>query len=112
MAECALAIARDCSGLLNLAETLLDPSCSDALNHLVVASLQSYAGLEGALVSLEMNCGAWNDKNSFALAASEARTLLREGLEAKLKILRFVDSNQKLTPSTNLEKSTGRGGLH
>ncbi len=89
----ALAIARECLGVLDLSEALLGKSNTNALSELAVASLQAYAGLEGAIVSLEMNFPAFKDKKSVASAASEGTTLLEKGLRVKNSIRKYVVEN-------------------
>jgi methenyltetrahydrofolate cyclohydrolase len=92
-AESALAIARECLGVLGLAEALLCKSNANALSELAVASLQAYAGLEGAIVSLEMNFPALKDMRLVALDTSEGATLLEKGLKTKDAIRRYVMEN-------------------
>ena len=92
-AESALGIARECLGVLGLAETLLGKSNPNALSELAVASLQAYAGLEGAIMSLEMNFPALKDEKFVASDASEGRTLLKKGMGIKNGIRKFVSEH-------------------
>ena len=89
-AESALGIARECLGVLSVAETLLGKSNPNALSELAVASLQAYAGLEGAIMSLEMNFPALKDEKLVASDAAEGRTLLEKGRDIKNSIRKYV----------------------
>ena len=88
--ESALAIARECLGVLGLAEALLGRSNANALSELAVASLQAYAGLEGAIMSLEMNFPSLQDQKLVTSAASEGTALLEKGSGTKNSVRRYV----------------------
>jgi methenyltetrahydrofolate cyclohydrolase len=91
--ESALGIAHECVDVLGLAEALLGKSNANALSELAVASLQAYAGLEGAIMSLKMNFPALKDEKFVARAALEGTTLLKKGLEIKNGARKYVMGN-------------------
>ncbi len=74
-----LGIARECLEVLRLANSLLGKSNSSALSDLGVASLQAYAGLEGAIMNVKINIPSIRDENFTTDTSREISALLEEG---------------------------------
>ena len=85
-----LAIARECLEVLKLAKNLLGKSNSSALSDLGVASLQAYAGLEGAIMNVKINIPSIRDENFTTDTSREISTLLDEGGRIRQLIYQYV----------------------
>ena len=85
-----LGIARECLDVLRLANKLLGKSNTNALSDLGVASLQAYAGLEGAIMNVKINIPSIKDEDFVAETSTEISTLLEEGLRVKDDINKYV----------------------
>jgi formiminotetrahydrofolate cyclodeaminase len=85
-----LAIARECLEVLKLAKNLLGKSNSSALSDLGVASLQAYAGLEGAIMNVKINIPSIRDENFTTDTSREISTLLEEGDRIRKDIYQYV----------------------
>ncbi len=85
-----LGIARECLEVLKLAKNLLGKSNSSALSDLGVASLQAYAGLEGAIMNVKINIPSIRDKNFTTDTSREISTLLDEGGRIRQFIYQYV----------------------
>ncbi len=88
-----LGIARECLDVLRLADKLLGKSNSNALSDLGVASLQAYAGLEGAILNVKINIPSIRDEDFVAETTSQVFTLLEEGATVKNSIYQYVSEN-------------------
>jgi formiminotetrahydrofolate cyclodeaminase len=88
-----LGIARECLDVLRLADKLLGKSNSNALSDLGVASLQAYAGLEGAILNIKINIPSIRDEDFVAETSSQVFTLLEEGATVKNSIYQYVSEN-------------------
>jgi formiminotetrahydrofolate cyclodeaminase len=85
-----LGIAQECLKVLQLARGLVGKSNSNALSDLGVASLQAYAGLEGAIMNVKINIPSIKDGDFVAETSIEISTLLEEGLRVKDDINKYV----------------------
>ena len=90
-----LGIARECLDVLRLANKLLGKSNTNALSDLGVASLQAYAGLEGAIMNVKINIPSIKDTNFVSETSLEVSALLEEGTRVGNKIYRYV--SEKIT---------------
>lgn len=88
-----LGIARECLDVLNLAETLLGRSNTNALSDLGVASQQAHAGLEGAIMNVKINLPSIKDAEYSRVTAAEIATLLDQGSEVARKVYDYVSKN-------------------
>jgi len=88
-----LGIARECLDVLGLANKLLGKSNTNALSDLGVASLQAYAGLEGAIMNVKINIPSIKDTNFVSETSLEVSALLEEGTRVGNKIYRYVSEN-------------------
>lgn len=87
-----LGIARECLEVLRLANKLLGKSNTNALSDLGVASLQAYAGLEGAIMNVKINIPSIKDTNFVSETSLEVSALLEEGTRVRNDIYRYVSS--------------------
>jgi len=85
-----LGIARECLEVLRLASNLLGKSNSSALSDLGVASLQAYAGLEGAIMNVKINIPSIREENFTTDTSREISTLLDEGDRIRQFIYQYV----------------------
>jgi formiminotetrahydrofolate cyclodeaminase len=85
-----LGIARECLDVLNLAARLPGKSNANALSDLGVASQQAYAGLEGALMNVNINLPSIKDEGFKAKTAAEVSSLLAEGRKRRDEVYRYV----------------------
>ena len=88
-----LGIARECLDVLRLANKLLGKSNTNALSDLGVASLQAYAGLEGAIMNVKINIPSIKDTNFVSETSLEVSALLEEGTRVGNNIYRYVSEN-------------------
>ncbi len=88
-----LGIASECLDVLRLAEKLLGKSNSNALSDLGVASQQAYAGLEGAIMNVNINIPSIKDGDFVIRTSSEISTLLEDGSRVKNNIYKYVSEN-------------------
>ena len=88
-----LGIASECLDVLRLAEKLLGKSNSNALSDLGVASQQAYAGLEGAIMNVNINIPSIKDGDFVTGTSSEISALLEDGSRAKNNIYKYVSEN-------------------
>ncbi len=85
-----LGIARECLEVLRLTKNLLGKSNSSALSDLGVASLQAYAGLEGAIMNVKINIPSIRDENFTTDTSREISALLEEGDKVRQFIYQYV----------------------
>ena len=85
-----LGIARECLEILRLVKNLLGKSNSSALSDLGVASLQAYAGLEGAIMNVKINIPSIRDENFTADTSREISALLEEGGRVRQDTYQYV----------------------
>jgi formiminotetrahydrofolate cyclodeaminase len=85
-----LGIARECLEVLRLTKNLLGKSNSSALSDLCVASLQAYAGLEGAIMNVKINIPSIRDENFTTDTSREISALLEEGDKVRQFIYQYV----------------------
>ncbi len=88
-----LGIASECLDVLRLAEKLLGKSNSNALSDLGVASQQAYAGLEGAIMNVNINISSIKDGDFVIGTSSEISALLEDGSRVKNNIYKYVSEN-------------------
>jgi formiminotetrahydrofolate cyclodeaminase len=88
-----LGIARECLAVLRVAEKLAGKTNTNALSDLGVASQQAYAGLEGAVMNVNINVPAIKDERFVTETLSETSALLKEGVRLKDKLHTFVSEN-------------------
>jgi len=88
-----LGIARECLDVLRLANKLLGKSNTNALSDLGVASLQAYAGLEGAIMNVKINIPSIRDTNFVSKTSLEVSALLEEGTRVGNNIYQYVSKN-------------------
>ena len=74
--------------MLNLAARLPGKSNPNALSDLGVASQQAYAGLEGAVMNVNINLPSIKDEGFKAETAAEVSSLLVEGRKRSALLLR------------------------
>jgi len=85
-----IGIARECLEVLNLAANLTGKSNSNALSDLGVASQQAYAGLEGAIMNVNINLSSIKDDGFKSKTASEISSLLAEGRKRRDEVYGYV----------------------
>jgi formiminotetrahydrofolate cyclodeaminase len=88
-----LGIASECLDVLRLAEKLLGKSNSNALSDLGVASQQAYAGLEGAIMNVNINIPSIKDGDFVIGTSSVISALLEDGSRVKNNIYKYVSEN-------------------
>ena len=88
-----LGIARECLDVLRLTNKLLGKSNTNALSDLGVASLQAYAGLEGAIMNVKINIPSIKDTNFVSETSLEVSALLEEGTRVGNNIYQYVSEN-------------------
>lgn len=88
-----LGIARECLDVLRLANKLLGKSNTNALSDLGVASLQAYAGLEGAIMNVKINIPSIKDTNFVSETSLEVSALLEEGASVGNDTYQYVSEN-------------------
>jgi len=88
-----LGIARECLDVLRLTNKLLGKSNTNALSDLGVASLQAYAGLEGAIMNVKINIPSIKDTNFVSETSLEVSVLLEEGTRVGNNIYQYVSEN-------------------
>jgi formiminotetrahydrofolate cyclodeaminase len=88
-----LGIARRCLEVLELAESLLGKSNTNALSDLGVASQQAYAGLEGAVMNVKINIPSIKDEKFVAETRSEISSLLQKGSKVSQNVYKYVSEN-------------------
>jgi formiminotetrahydrofolate cyclodeaminase len=85
-----LGIARECLDVLKLASNLLDKTNPNALSDLGVASLQAYAGLEGAIMNVKINIPSIKDNNFITETSAEISALRERGCRVSKVIHQYV----------------------
>ena len=88
-----LGIARECLDVLRLTNKLLGKSNTNVLSDLGVASLQAYAGLEGAIMNVKINIPSIKDTNFVSKTSLEVSALLEEGTRVGNNIYQYVSEN-------------------
>ena len=88
-----LNIARECLEVLSLAGTLPGKSNSNALSDLGVASQQAYAGLEGAIMNVNINLPSIKDDRFKSRTVTEISSLLASGRKRRDEIYDYVSKN-------------------
>jgi formiminotetrahydrofolate cyclodeaminase len=88
-----LGIARECLGVLRLAKKLVGKSNPNTLSDLGVASQQAYAGLEGAIMNVNINLPSIKDGGFVARIVSETSTFLEDGSKIRDAVHRYVAEN-------------------
>ena len=85
-----LDIGRECVETIQLSETLLGRSNTNALSDLGVAAQQAYAGLEGAIMNVKINLPSIKDTNFREETKTEAEALLLSGRTAADAVRAYV----------------------
>jgi formiminotetrahydrofolate cyclodeaminase len=88
-----LSIARECREVLALAHTIIGKSNTNAVSDLGVASEQAIAGMEGAIMNVEINLPFIKDNAFKGKIAGEISALLEEGRKLKHNVYKHVCSN-------------------
>ena len=88
-----LGIARECLGVLRLAEKLVGKSNPNTLSDLGVASQQAYAGLEGAIMNVNINITSIKDGDFVTGISSETSTFLEDGSKIRDDVHKYVVEN-------------------
>jgi len=88
-----LNVARECLEVLNLAGSLTGKSNSNALSDLGVASQQAYAGLEGAIMNVNINLPSIKDDQFKSRATAEVSSLLAGGRKRRDEVHNYVSKN-------------------
>lgn len=88
-----LGIASECLAVLTLAEKLVGKSNPNTLSDLGVASQQAYAGLEGAIMNVNINIPSIKDGDFVAAIASETSTFLVDGSRMRDAVHQYVSEN-------------------
>ena len=88
-----LGIASECLGVLRLAKKLVGKSNPNTLSDLGVASQQAYAGLEGAIMNVNINLPSIKDGSFVARIVSETSTFLEDGSKIRDAVHRYVAEN-------------------
>ncbi len=88
-----LEIARECLDVLRLVNKLLGKSNTNVLSDLGVASLQAFAGLEGAIMNVKINIPSIKDTNFVSETSLEVSALLEEGTRVGNNIYQYVSEN-------------------
>jgi len=88
-----LGIARECLDVLRLVNKLLGKSNTNVLSDLGVASLQAFAGLEGAIMNVKINIPSIKDTNFVSETSLEVSVLLEEGTRVGNNIYQYVSEN-------------------
>jgi formiminotetrahydrofolate cyclodeaminase len=88
-----LGIARECLGVLELAEKLLGKSNPNALSDLGVASQQAYAGIEGAVMNVKINLPSIKDASFLSVTFSETSKLLESGAGIRDRVHKYLNEN-------------------
>ncbi|WP_413868456.1 cyclodeaminase/cyclohydrolase family protein [Albidovulum sp.] len=85
-----LGIARECVETLQLAESLLGRSNTNALSDLGVSAQQAYAGLEGAIMNVNINLPSIKDAGFIVETKAETASLLAAGKAAANAVNAYV----------------------
>jgi formiminotetrahydrofolate cyclodeaminase len=88
-----LAIARECRDVLCLANKIIGKSNSTALSDLGVAAQQALAGIEGAIMNVQINIPSIKDDSFKSSTASETTALLEEGRKRQHAVYKYVVEN-------------------
>ena len=88
-----LGIASECLTVLRLAENLVGKSNPNTLSDLGVASQQAYAGLEGAIMNVNINLPSIKDEYFVNAITSETSTFLEDGAKIRDVVHKFVMEN-------------------
>jgi methenyltetrahydrofolate cyclohydrolase len=88
-----LGIARECLAVLSLAEKLVGKSNPNTLSDLGVASQQAYAGLEGAIMNVNINLPSIKDGDFVDATSSETSTFLEDGGKIRDAVHKYVSEN-------------------
>ena len=88
-----LGIASECLAVLRLAEKLVGKSNPNTLSDLGVASQQAYAGLEGAIMNVNINLPSIKDGDFVDAITSETSTFLEDGGKIRDVVHKFVAEN-------------------
>jgi formiminotetrahydrofolate cyclodeaminase len=85
-----LSIARECREVLRLVHKIVGKSNASALSDLGVASQQAIAGLEGAIMNIEINLPPIKDEAFKEKTLSEISSLLEYGRQLKHNVYKYV----------------------
>ena len=88
-----LGIASECLAVLRLAEKLVGKSNPNTLSDLGVASQQAYAGLEGAIMNVNINIPSIKEGDFVSEISSETSTFLEDENKIKDDIHKYVFEN-------------------
>jgi formiminotetrahydrofolate cyclodeaminase len=88
-----LAIARECRQVLHAAHNIIGKSNANALSDLGVASQQAIAGMEGAIMNVEINLPAIKDEVFKSKIFAEISALLEDGRKLKHNVYKYVSDN-------------------
>jgi formiminotetrahydrofolate cyclodeaminase len=88
-----LSIARECREVLRLVHKIVGKSNANALSDLGVASQQAIAGLEGAVMNVEINLPSIKDEAFKEKILSEISSLLEDGRQLKHNVYKYVFDN-------------------
>ncbi len=88
-----LGIASECLAVLRLAEKLVGKSNPNTLSDLGVASQQAYAGLEGAIMNVNINLPSIKDGDFVDAITLETSTFLEDGGKIRDVVHKFVAEN-------------------
>jgi methenyltetrahydrofolate cyclohydrolase len=87
-----LGIARECLEVVTLAANLTGKSNSNALSDLGVASQQAYAGLEGAIMNVNINLPSIKDEGFKSKTTAESSSLLANGRKRRDEVYEYVSN--------------------
>jgi methenyltetrahydrofolate cyclohydrolase len=88
-----LAIARECSEVLHIAQAIIGKSNTNALSDLGVAAQQAIAGLEGGIMNVQINMPSIKDDAFKAQISSQVSALLEDGRNINKNVYKYVSEN-------------------
>lgn len=88
-----LSIARECREVLTLAHKIIGKSNTNALSDLGVAAEQAIAGMEGAIMNVEINLPSIKDDAFKRKIVAEISALQEDGRKLKHNVYKHVCSN-------------------
>jgi formiminotetrahydrofolate cyclodeaminase len=88
-----LAIARECSEVLHIAQAIIGKSNTNALSDLGVAAQQAIAGLEGGIMNVQINMPSIKDDAFKAQISSQVSALLEDGRNINRDVYKYVSEN-------------------
>lgn len=88
-----LSIARECREVLTLAHKILGKSNTNALSDLGVAAEQAIAGMEGAIMNVEINLPSIKDDAFKRKIVAEISALQEDGRKLKHNVYKHVCNN-------------------